>query len=723
MALPPPLLTSRFHAGAAFLALSLAFPCAVRANDTNGAVVGSVRSVNGRPVAAGARVELDGPSRQRTVSPADGTFSIASITAGSYIVRVAARGFARRSASTIEVRTGETASVQFFLVPSDGDDTAPVTSMAGAALPPLGSDQSAIQTSRGVTPSALVDPSAGTQALARNLEPTNEPHGLLALDAGSFGQFGALVENTGTAGRLGYALALARDGAAGEVNQDVFDRKSGSPEFVGSGRRQSDSLGKLRYAFGGAGSGYVEMSVRDRSAFGDLSADLTSYAGTDRNGTINPALTSAGGLPIARALAGTSVATHDADYDLDVRLPLGRPDEAGATASSLLFRHSTSLVDESVSGPGAGTSPYLYDSRDLLDEETLQLDHRIGSGLLALQYDDRNESLVTHAPQPARKTSVDSVDVASGALARLPADTGTIGLSGVAPLPLGQTQRTLALRYGDEIAPGLQAFAGAYYSRLTPSGTYFGPRAGLAYAAGSLTTIRASAGTTYESPQLAGLVVPNPFPIGGANFVTVGTPGLDPDRATEYGIGIDRTIDRSRDPVVLSADVYRVDLRAPEGPGSGVYDGIALSAHRSFGPYATLRAAWAVRSQYLASEDGALADAALLGEQTAGAPLHEAHVVFDVAPPLGVIYGFEVDYEGLYNELNAPPFAVVEAHVGRRLRGLEIRLDGTNLTDVYDRRFTTPGGGMLYTRPSGIVAQSAFPLQGAAFTLSLVHRF
>jgi len=86
-------------------------------------------------------------------------------------------------------------------------------------------------------------------------------------------------------------------------------------------------------------------------------------------------------------------------------------------------------------------------------------------------------------------------------------------------------------------------------------------------------------------------------------------------------------------------------------------------------------------------------------------------------------YIFDVAYEGLYNELNAPPFAVVDAHVGYRLRTLEIRLDGTNLTDVYDRRFTTPGAGTLYAEPDGIVAQSAFPLQGTSFTLSLVRRF
>jgi hypothetical protein len=78
---------------------------------------------------------------------------------------------------------------------------------------------------------------------------------------------------------------------------------------------------------------------------------------------------------------------------------------------------------------------------------------------------------------------------------------------------------------------------------------------------------------------------------------------------------------------------------------------------------------------------------------------------------------------GLYNELNSPPFAVVGAHVGWRFRALEIRLDGTNLTDVYDRRFTTPGAGTLYAGPNGLVAQSALPLQGTSFRLSLVRRY
>jgi hypothetical protein len=125
---------------------------------------------SGRPI-AGASVELDGPSRGRAISSADGTFAIRSIAAGTYLVRVVARGFARRSETTVEVTAGETASVPLFLVPTDAEsDSASIASTGRAAFPPATNGQSPIQALRGVTPSTLVAPAAGTAADARTIE-------------------------------------------------------------------------------------------------------------------------------------------------------------------------------------------------------------------------------------------------------------------------------------------------------------------------------------------------------------------------------------------------------------------------------------------------------------------------------------------------------------------------------------------------------------------------
>jgi hypothetical protein len=166
----------------------------------------------------------------------------------------------------------------------------------------------------------------------------------------------------------------------------------------------------------------------------------------------------------------------------------------------------------------------------------------------------------------------------------------------------------------------------------------------------------------------------------------------------------------------------------PVNAGDGVYQGIELSARHSFGASLTARAGWALRSAYLTSvpadiQAGNPNSSLVLGEQSAGLPLHKADLSLTSAPPLGYTYGFNLTYESLYNELNQAPFAVLDAHVGYRFGTFELGLTGTNLTNVYDQKFTTPNGGVLYDGLSGPLAQDAYALQGTAFTLSVLRRY
>jgi hypothetical protein len=80
-------------------------------------------------------------------------------------------------------------------------------------------------------------------------------------------------------------------------------------------------------------------------------------------------------------------------------------------------------------------------------------------------------------------------------------------------------------------------------------------------------------------------------------------------------------------------------------------------------------------------------------------------------------------YEGPYNELDQPQYATLDANVGYRWRDYEIAVSGTNLTDVYDQRFTAQGAGTLYGSPQGLEASDAYVLQGTAFNVSLTRRF
>ncbi len=616
-------------------------------------------------------------------------------------------------------------------------------------------DYSSIELVRGISPSSLVGPDTIDGAInIRTIEPTVDPHGLLRLNYGSYYGFGGTLQSTGTVdGRLGYALSLHRQGTNGEVNENVFDQPSGTVQHVGSEMLGSSAIAKLRYAFGGSEAGYAELSFHDQSAFRDLSAALTTYASPD--GSPSPP-----GLPVVDSFAGTALQTHNAGYGLDVSLPLGPASSAGVAATTLLFRHYTSLVDESVVGPGAETTPYLFNSRDLLDDETLQLDHRIGNGALTVQYEIRNEGLNTDFI-PGVVNEQSAARLAGGVAAALDvsrsaADEGaddSAAVPGLVTLPLGQTQRSLALRYAYNPTPALHFVVGSYYSQLSLFGNYLDPRFGFVFTPDSRTAVRVSAGTTFQSPQLPELVVPNPLPVVVGNYISIGNPKLKPDQATEYGLGFDRLVNGGPDQSAVSVDLYRVNLRQPASPlnlpldtncgpvsaggdgtqcalsypvnaGDGIYQGIELSARHNFGPFTTLRAGWAVRSAYLTSVPPNIQDGTLVvGEQAAGLPLHKASVILTCAPPLGFTYGANLIYESLYNELNLPQYATLAAHVGYRFRTFEIGLSGTNLTNVYDEKFTTPNGGVTYGGLGQILPQDAYALAGTAFTFTILRRF
>jgi outer membrane receptor protein involved in Fe transport len=619
-------------------------------------------------------------------------------------------------------------------------------------------DYSSIELVRGISPSSLVGPDTIDGAInIRTIEPTLDPQSLLRFNYGSYNGFGETLQTTGTLdGRLGYVFSAHRQGSDGEVNENVFDQGSGTIQHVGSEMLGSSAIAKLRYSFGGSGAGYAELSFHDQSAFRDLSAGLTTFAGVDSNGNPVPADT-VSGLPLVNGAAGTALQTHNAGYGLDVSLPLGSAGSTGVAATTLLYRHYTSIVNESVYGPLAETTPYLFNSRDVLGDDTLQLDHRIGNGALTLQYEIRNESLDTDfIPGVVNEMSVARLPQLAGASSggvRALDDSGAPDTGGLVTLPLGQTQRSLALRYTYNPTPALHFVAGTYYSQLSLFGNYLDPRFGFVFTPDSRTAVRASIGTTFQAPQLPELVVPKPLPVVVGNYISIGNPNLKPDEATEYGLGFDRIVQGGTNPTALSADFYRVNLRRPASPlnlpldancgpasqmgdgtqcalsypvnaGDGVYQGIELSARHNFGPSTTLRAGWAVRSAYLTSVPADIQDGTLVvGEQAAGLPLHKATLLLTSEPPLGLTYGASLVYESLYNELSQPQFATLGAHVGYRCRTLELGLTGTNLTNVYDQRFTTPNGGVIYGGLGQEIPQDAYALQGAAFLFTVLHRF
>ena len=268
-----------------------------------------------------------------------------------------------------------------------------------------------VQVIYGIAPSSLVGPDTlGGAINIRTLEPTTSAQGLLRLTFGSYDTTGQTIQATGTDEGLGYALSYHRLTSAGELDNYAVIDDSGNQSVVGNGLDGTSTLAKLRYSLD-QGAGFVGVSFRDQAAYRDISATLTSLVGYDGAGN-----------PVYDSFAGSAVESVNQGYGLDAQLPLGHVNSAGAYATTALFRHLTSIVNQSVEGPALGTSPYLLSGRDAIDDDTLELTHPLPKGALSLKMAFTTESL----QQLYSPYAVSNEDIARLAL---PAGTRAMQLS------------------------------------------------------------------------------------------------------------------------------------------------------------------------------------------------------------------------------------------------------------------------------------------------------
>jgi outer membrane receptor protein involved in Fe transport len=543
----------------------------------------------------------------------------------------------------------------------------------------------------------------------------------------------------------------------GSVNQTIVAPAAPNPppgddEFaqsVGSSSYGSSMLAKLRYQLGGPqGYGYLQLDVRNQNIVKDDSALLTSFtpAGFGGGGGNGGDLVSRGVFPSDEAalggyqsFAGTMLGAHQSNYGFDAQLPMGGEKLDGAPATMLLLSHQTSINAQSVSGPGAQTQPYLYNQHDQLGDDWLEIDHRFPTGLLSFKYDLGTESLTTNYVQGGAHADLIPAPAVPAAQV-VPADQG----APVNTLGLGQTQRSAVLRYNGDPTSHIHYSVAGYYSNFSTFGTSFDPRAGVVWTPTGNTAIRASLGTTYQVPQLSALIALPPaarVPIGGVIFI--GNPNLKPDHATEYDLGGEQLFGRLGHQLRLSADLYQSNLRAPANQlvvepiphcqsdkhphlscplsypvnaGSGIYRGLDIRAEQELGNSFRLRAGWSVDSSFLTAVPPDIQDGTLVtGQQSLGQPLQKGYLGFERDVREGLVYGAQLNYQGLYNELNRSPFATVDAHIAYRRAGYEFGLYGTNLTNAYAAPFTVVGGGLSYGALPGqpMIATDALVLQGA----------
>jgi outer membrane receptor protein involved in Fe transport len=587
-------------------------------------------------------------------------------------------------------------------------------------------DLQSVEIAYGIAPTSLFGPDTlGGAVNIQTLEPTQSPQSLLRFSAGSYGTFGQTAQTTGTSGDVGYALSIHRITSTGEIHDFPF-AADGVDGVVGDGSDATSSIVKLRYGLD-RGEGFVGVSLRDQAVYRDLSAVLTSLGSDGQSG------------------AGSALLGHNSAYGFDAQVPLGAAATRGTVQSTALFRHLTSLVAQSSEGPASMASPFLYNSRDVITDDTLELTHSLERGVLTIRFAAQSESLATdYIPG-----SVSSDIVAARPIVAVirPADSPIPG-SGIQPTTFGQTSHSLGALYAWDPTAKLHYSLAAYLSDYSTFGRSFDPRTGFVWTPDPASALRASLGTTFQSPQLPSLFVPPVLPPPVNGYISIGNPHLGPDRATEYDLGYDHFFPAAQGSPNVSFDLYRSDLRnaittyippttcpaPPTGPppclsypvnaGAQVYTGAEVHAAVPLRGDVALRVGFGVDSVYLTQVPAFAQDGTLVtGEQTLGVPLHKATLSIEKDTHAAFAWYARVLYEGEYNEFNRPPFATLGAGATLHRRDFDIGLYGSNLTNVYDDKFTQLNGGVPYDGVTGPFPTDALPLAGRVETFVVtLHR-
>jgi outer membrane receptor protein involved in Fe transport len=620
-------------------------------------------------------------------------------------------------------------------------------------------DLQTLQIVYGIAPSSLYGPNTLGGALnVVTLQPTTQDHTLVRFSAGSFGTEAGTLAATGSDQRFGYAFSFHRYDSAGQLDNTPFPNTSdgngvstgSSP--IGNTMTASSLLGNLRYQFGNGG--FVGVSFHNQVVYRDLSAVLSSTCDPGDCAVANS------GLPNTTELynnaSGSSISSNNDAYGLDLSMPLAHATD-GSPLLTAIFRHQTSLVTQDVNGLAAGSSPYLYNDRDLIADDTLELDRALPKGTLALKFAITDEDLVTDNIPGVIYADAIARAPAPDALMRYgvgPLDSVTTGNPSATIQMLGQTQRWVGLSYEDDPTAKWHYSLATYYSDYSSFGHSFDPRLGIVWTPNSATTLRGSIGNTFQSPQLPTFIVPGPNqPIPVLNGVaSIGNPNATAERATSMNVGIEHLFDVDGRALHASLDVYRTNLHNgvatyypsvedecattyvtlsenptclsyPVNVTHEVYQGVELRTEYALAPRTQLHFDYDIDSAYIVSFPSSAADDVIPYVQDLGVPLHKIDLTIEHSPNNGLSYYAGVLYEGQYNELNLPPYATLRAGVTWHLsHDLDLAVTGENLTNAYDFLTTRENGSVPYPLTTGLSYNPAYALPGRRFMVIFTHR-
>ncbi len=554
-----------------------------------------------------------------------------------------------------------------------------------------------------------------------SLRPTQQDHLNLSSSVGSYGTTQSWFNATGTIDRLGYALAANDYQQAGQVNQFSYvvpandlpiycgpptkTKIPNCPQYTHLGSTMAARLGLVNLDYNFSQRADVGVRIFTLGDDRDESSALNGIAGNPTCVLRGPgpacgfSASDSGSRDVPNPVFGDHVGPGSAifaqsirAYDAYSRSPLG----AGTFSTDFY------ASDNNVDFQGGAVSPY----------DVSHLDRRYNEGV-------------------SWGRTFETGELEFGGYAR----QETLSGLGIAQT-LGQSIDAYYLRGAQAIGSHFRASAGIYDAFYSTFGATLNWRIGLSQDLGASSVVRFSAGTGFRAPLLAeryffppvmsdGNLEPNPAlgPLDSNCVVANGNPNERPEHATEYELGFSHLFSNSSN---LDVALYRSNLRdtienyypgggthsfcatppgfayeIPVNIGNAVYEGAEVRYKQRFAPLnltATLSYGLNVAYPYALgpfvsnpTSGGTLID----DQQFLGVPQQQGSAVFTWAQR-GWHASAALTFAGKNNTLDQPPYALVDAALGKTLGRLDFTIAATNIFNAVSGPFTLYQAGVPY---------------------------
>jgi outer membrane cobalamin receptor len=548
-----------------------------------------------------------------------------------------------------------------------------------------------------------------------SLRPTQDRHAAISGSIGSYGTTQTWLNATGTAGKLGYAVAGDDYQSAGQTNQFAYvvaqnnapvscapsssSASANCPVRTHLGSTIASRLGVLNldYNFSQRADAGVRLfnlgDTRDESSalngiagnpYEPCDPTSTAYCPSGNTGVPNPVL----GYHIGAGTANFAQSIRA--YDAYSRSVLG--------SGSLLADFFATDNDVDFSGGSTGVTPYDVSHSDKRYDESLSWGR-----------------------------TFDDAEFAFGAYTRQESLTGQ-GIAGTLYNSIHSYFLRGAQRFGR-----LRLSSGLYDANYTTFGSSLDWRLAASYDLGSSDVVRAAAGTGFRPPLLIeqyyfpqvvvdGKAEPNPgLPPADANCVVAGqgNPNERSEHATEYEAGFSHLFSTNSD---LDVSLYRSNLRdtienfypgyscnAPSGfayeipinIGNAVYEGAEVEFKQRFPQqHLTMDLAYGLNVAFPFSLGPNVSNPTSGGDLVAyqqflGVPQQQGSATFTWSEK-GWHAATAFTFTGRNNPLGQAPYTFADAAVGKSFGNVDFTVAATNVFNAVSGPFTYYGAGVPY---------------------------